>query len=138
MICGTRQTRRRRRISGTLDGRAAAASNARVPATLEIRPATDDDLESLRVLYRHLNPHDDAPEPAAAARILKQIGRYDGSAVLIGTCEGVASATCTLIVIPNLTRGGAPYGLIENVVTDPRFRKRGFGKAILDEAGALA
>ena len=35
------------------------------------------------------------------------------------------------MVIPNLTRGGKPYALIENMVTRADWRKRGFGSAIL-------
>jgi GNAT superfamily N-acetyltransferase len=44
------------------------------------------------------------------------------------------AADCTVIVIPNLTRGGKPYALIENVVTHAGHRNRGFGKAVLKAA----
>jgi ribosomal protein S18 acetylase RimI-like enzyme len=43
-----------------------------------------------------------------------------------------------LIVIRNLTGGGRPYGLIENVVTHAAYRGRGFGKQILYAAVAAA
>jgi GNAT superfamily N-acetyltransferase len=56
---------------------------------------------------------------------------------LIGrqTCvvHGDPTSSCTLVVIPNLTRSGQPYGLIENVVTHSTYRGRGFGKHILQE-----
>jgi len=105
---------------------------------LTIRAATRDDLASLQRLYRCLNPGDPEPGPAQAATILDSLALYVGSAVLVGLCGGAIATTCTLIVIPNLTRGGAPYALIENVVTDPGYRKRGFGRAILAEALSLA
>jgi len=105
---------------------------------LVIRPATQGDLNPLQELYRHLNPGDPAPDLAEAGRILDQFSQYPGSTVLLGICDETIAATCTLVVIPNLTRGGAPYALIENVVTDPRYRKRGFGKAVLSEAVSLA
>ncbi|MCG8545658.1 MAG: GNAT family N-acetyltransferase, partial [Alphaproteobacteria bacterium] len=57
---------------------------------------------------------------------------------LLGLRDGVHVTSCTLIVIPNLTRGGAPYALIENVVTHPDHRKRGYGRAVLTEAIAAA
>ena len=41
---------------------------------------------------------------------------------------------CTLGVIPNLSRGCRPYGLIENVVTHSEFRKKGYGTAVLRHA----
>jgi predicted GNAT family acetyltransferase len=36
-----------------------------------------------------------------------------------------------LIVTPNLTRNGASYALIENVVTHADHRKKGYGAALL-------
>ena len=107
--------------------------------TLAVRQASPDDLPQLFDLYRHLNP-EDAPPPApdAARGILTRLSCYEGSAIFVGEVADTLVASCTLIVIPNLTRGGSPYGLIENVVTHGDFRKRGFGKALLDHATAAA
>lgn len=54
--------------------------------------------------------------------------------LFVGLIEGALVTSCTLIVIPNLTCGGQPYGLIENVVTHADFGGRGFGKKILQVA----
>lgn len=54
-----------------------------------------------------------------------------------GTCvcgafEGTAlAAMVTLHLLPNVTWGGRPYGLIENVVTRAQSRKRGFGRSVM-------
>ena len=114
------------------------STNAHVSDELTIRPATKSDLGSLQNLYRHLNPGDPALDVEEAGRILDRLSQYSGSAVLVGIYDEAIATTCTLVVIPNLTRGGAPYALVENVLTDPRYRKRGFGRAILAESLSLA
>lgn len=100
---------------------------------LRIRSAGAADLPALLGLYQHLAP-DEAPSPDAAETILQRFQAYPGSAIFLGEAAGHPVATCTLVVIPNLTRGGAPYGLIENVVTHADHRGRGHGKRLLDAA----
>lgn len=63
---------------------------------------------------------------------------YQGSAILLGLVEGAPVTSCTVVIVPNLTRGGTPYALIENVVAHADYRNRGFGKAILHAAVELA
>jgi GNAT superfamily N-acetyltransferase len=43
-------------------------------------------------------------------------------------------STCYLNLIPNISRGASPYGIIENVVTEETLRGQGFGKAIIGHA----
>ena len=47
-------------------------------------------------------------------------------------------SSCTLTVIPNLTRGCAPYGVVENVVTHADHRRQGHAAAVLKAALADA
>jgi GNAT superfamily N-acetyltransferase len=42
--------------------------------------------------------------------------------------------SCTLSIIPNLTRGARSYGVIENVVTHPGHRRTGLGRSVLASA----
>ncbi|MCA3275799.1 MAG: GNAT family N-acetyltransferase [Roseomonas sp.] len=99
-----------------------------------IRAAQPSDLEGLLALYQHLNPSDEAISLDLAASRLDGINRLPGSAVMLGLLGAVLVASCTLIVIPNLTHGGKPYALIENVVTDARYRGRGYGTRLLNAA----
>lgn len=103
-----------------------------------IRAAHASDLEGLLKLYPHLNPSDEAISLDLAASRLGEINQLRGSAVLLGLLGTELVASCTLIVIPNLTRGGKPYALIENVVTDALHRGRGYGTRILHAAVAAA
>jgi GNAT superfamily N-acetyltransferase len=105
---------------------------------LHIRPALRSDLPRLLALYPHLNPADPTPQLDVAERRFDDLRKYDGSAVFVGLREDAIVTSCTLIVIPNLTRGGQSYGLIENVVTHASYRGRGFGKQILHAAVGAA
>jgi GNAT superfamily N-acetyltransferase len=52
--------------------------------------------------------------------------------------DGRLVASCILVVVPNLTRGGRPFGVIENVVTHREYRRRGIGSELLHHALDLA
>jgi len=103
-----------------------------------IRATLPSDLEGLLKLYPHLNPSDEAISLDLAASRLDEINQLPGSAVLLGLLGHDLVASCTLIVIPNLTRGGKPYALIENVVTHAGYRGRGYGTSILHAAAKAA
>lgn len=51
---------------------------------------------------------------------------------------GEVLSSCTLLIVPNLTHGGRPYGVVENVVTHLSHRGKGFATACLDYARKLA
>jgi GNAT superfamily N-acetyltransferase len=106
--------------------------------SLHIRHAGRNDLSGLLDLYQHLAPGDVRPTPDRAAEVFDQFAAYGGSAIFVGEISGVLAASCSLVVVPNLTRGGSPYGLIENVVTHSDFRNRGFGKQLLLAASDAA
>jgi GNAT superfamily N-acetyltransferase len=48
--------------------------------------------------------------------------------------DGRLISTCLMTIVPNLTRGTRPYGLIENVITDPVYRKQGHATRVLQFA----
>ena len=100
---------------------------------LGIRAATPADLPSLLALYQHLIP-ENPPDLHEAEAILARLHLYPGSRILLGHLDNEIIASCVLVVIPNLTRGGQSYALIENVVTHPSHRRRGHGQRLLDAA----
>lgn len=99
---------------------------------MEIREISEDGLKDLLTLYEHLHPVDaPLPEPGRLEALWQDI-RQNPDIKLFGVfVDGRLVCSCTLAIIPNLTRGGRPYGLIENVVTHGDFRRRGYGKAVL-------
>ncbi|KQZ93544.1 hypothetical protein ASD74_15490 [Rhizobium sp. Root564] len=103
-----------------------------------VRAAQKSDLPALLDLYQHLSPGDQSPYLPDAEAIFDQFLAYPGSVIVLCEIGSVLVGSCVLVVIPNLTRGGRPYALIENVVTHGDFRRQGIGKRVLDFATALA
>ena len=101
---------------------------------IDVRAARASDLAGVLALYRHLNP-DDAPMSEERARAIWQrmLDQPDFRCVVV-VCESTLVASCCVAVLPNLTRGGRSYALIENVVTHADHRRRGFGRMVLAEA----
>jgi GNAT superfamily N-acetyltransferase len=106
---------------------------------IQFRSVRADELASLLDLYTHLNS-DEPPLPNED--VLNQIWSDFLSdpkiTCLVGEMDGRLVASCTLIIVPNLTRGARPYGLIENVVTRAEYRQKGIGSALLRHALGLA
>ncbi|MBE9604567.1 GNAT family N-acetyltransferase [Acetobacteraceae bacterium H6797] len=104
-----------------------------------IRPAAEGDLAALLALLRHLNPDDPHRRPEEAAPIWATILASPMVTVLLAELpDGALAASCTLIIVPNLTAGLSPYAVIENVVTHADHRRQGHGHAVLAEAVARA
>lgn len=105
---------------------------------LDIRLAGPDDLPALQSLYRHLIADEEPVELAKGQDTLASITAIPGSGVYVGFVGPQAVASCALFILPNLTRHGLPFALVENVVTHVDFRRRGFGRAVLSAAVAAA
>jgi GNAT superfamily N-acetyltransferase len=101
---------------------------------ISIRTARPTDLAGLLNLYRHLHPDDPSPDTATAEAAWLALMGSDLTKVIVADAAGLLISTCTLVTIPNLTRGVRPYGLIENVVTHPDHRRTGLGRAVLSFA----
>jgi GNAT superfamily N-acetyltransferase len=114
-------------------------SNHELQLKAVIRKIRKDELSALLELYRHL--HTDDVVIAVNDDLEKLWQRILSDPQLhyfVAEVDGEIVSSCTLATIPNLTRGAKPYGLIENVVTHPEFRKRGLGTRVLQSALKLA
>lgn len=117
--------------------RSGCKASDRMGETL-VRAAQNSDLPSLLDLYQHLSPGDQSPDLPDAEAIFDQFLAYPGSVIVLCEIGNVLVGSCVLVVIANLTRGGRPYALIENVVTHGDFRRQGIGRRVLDFATARA
>jgi GNAT superfamily N-acetyltransferase len=95
------------------------------------RLATAEDLAGLAVLYRQLHPDDPVLRADTLKANLARLSAMPGSGVFIALVETQIVATVTVAIVPNLTRGGRPFAVLENVVTHADYRGQGFGQRIL-------
>ena len=104
---------------------------------MQVRIAEAGDYEQLLKLYRQLNPEDPVADDAVR-RAFAAILQSPGHQLIVADLDGVLVGSCYLNIIPNMTRAGRPYAVIENVITDVSHRKRGIGKAVMAKAAEVA
>ena len=100
---------------------------------LQLRSLQQADVSALLVLYRELHPNDEPLPEARAAELWQAIASDANQIYLGGFLGGELVAACNAAITPNLTRGGRPFAVIENVVVASAQRRRGFGTLLLRE-----
>ena len=100
-----------------------------------IRRLQRDDLRELLALYRYLHAADEPlPEPAIVDSVWTELLANANYRYYGGFFAEDLVSSCTLTIVPNLTRGCRPYGLVENVVTRSSHRRKGYATQLLREA----
>jgi GNAT superfamily N-acetyltransferase len=102
---------------------------------MPVREAKAGDLDALLALYKDLHAGDEPlPERGSVEKVWSQILADPRHFVFVSEVDHGLAASCALQIVPNLTRGARPYGLIENVVTRADRRKQGHAAAVLKHA----
>lgn len=109
---------------------------------MKIREALFNDLERLIELYRFFDKPDslspsDATQPEVQKHWLELLKSHFLRHFVVEV-EGKVVSTCVLVLVQNLNHRMKPYALIENVVTDPAYRQKGYGTAVLKAAQQAA
>ncbi len=101
---------------------------------LQVREIYKDELEGLLRLYTqlHNNPMPELDDRVSG--IWENIHEDPNHHIIVGTINNKIVTSCVLIIVNNLTQGQRPYALVENVITDAEFRKRGYALDVLDFA----
>ena len=108
---------------------------------MRVRDARPADLARILELYEGPEEAYGGLEPLsgeAARRRFAEILADPRQQVLVAEEGGAVAGTLTLIVVPNLAYGGAPYAVVENVVVDEAHRGSGVGSILVREAVARA
>jgi GNAT superfamily N-acetyltransferase len=107
-------------------------------AELTVKRAGKDDLQELLELYTHLHnnpfPIIDSRIEDMWSRIINDINHH----ILLGYIDRKLVTSCVIVIIENLTQSQRPYSLIENVITHPDNRNKGYATLILSAAKDVA
>jgi GNAT superfamily N-acetyltransferase len=104
---------------------------------LRIREANEEDAAALVDLLVQLHPRYPG-DPAQAAELMPVILRNPGRTLLVADRGTQLVGTADVLVVPNITHGGRPWAIVENVVVDRHARGAGVGAALLTETLRLA
>ncbi len=103
-----------------------------------IREANYEDLDELLHLYLFLH---ETSIPEANEQLLEtwqNIITDKNHHIIVYELDQKIVSSCVCVIIPNLTRGGRPYALIENVVTHQNYRRRAYAEQCLNYAKTIA
>lgn len=103
-----------------------------------IREIKESDLKGLFELYTQLHGNPLPEETAELSALCSKILNDENHHIIVAEKDGKIVSSCVCVIIPNLTHGQRPYALIENVVTDEAFRRRGLATACLDFAREIS
>ena len=105
-----------------------------------VRTATEEDIPRILELYRELaittsqaETHQ-SPSLDDYQRVFDEICTMPGHELLVAEQDGMVVGTMVLLIVPNISHGGLPWALIENMVVDQRYRRRGIGRTMMEHA----
>jgi GNAT superfamily N-acetyltransferase len=111
-------------------------NSADLQGRLDVRRARPADGEALVRLLSQLHPAY-RPDPEAAGEVIEAASQDPCRALLVATVDDQTVGTADLVMVPNMTHGGRPWAVVENVVIDEPWRGRGIGRALMDEIDVL-
>lgn len=99
-----------------------------------VREAVGEDYEDVLELMGHLHPGDQKASAAATQSTFNEILNSSSFTITVAVINRNIVGSCYINIVPNLTRLASPYGVIENVVTHPNYRRQGIGKSLVKHA----
>lgn len=103
-----------------------------------VREAKNTDLDGVLHLYTQLHDNEYPEDIDLVKSLWLQIIEDKNHYIVVAEKEGKIVSSCVIVIINNLTHGQRPYALIENVITDSEFRKKGLASACMEYAKAIA
>lgn len=105
---------------------------------MTIREISNQELSPLLSLYTHLHDNKMPVMNDEIKNLWHEIRNDPNHHIIVGIMDDTIISSCVVLIIPNLTNGQRPYALVENVITHPEYRGKGYATQILGYAKKLA
>ena len=103
-----------------------------------LREAVKEDLDKLLNLYLFLHEKNIPENSDYLENTWKTIIEDINHHIIVNEVNGKIVSSCVCVIVPNLTRNIRPYALIENVVTNEKYRGKGYATECLNYAKEIA
>ena len=103
-----------------------------------IREITENDFDGLMELYTQLHDNPFPEKTLEVMSVWNEILNDNNHHIIVIEEDGKIVSSCVCVIIPNLTNSQRPYALVENVITDERYRNRGLATKCLNYAKEIA
>ena len=103
-----------------------------------VREAIKKDLNELLNLYLFLHEKNIPENSEYLENTWKTIIEDINHHIVVKEINGKIVSSCVCVIIPNLTRNIRPYALVENVVTNEKYRGKGYATECLNYAKEIA
>ena len=103
-----------------------------------LREAVKEDLDELLNLYLFLHEKNIPENSEHLENTWKTIIEDVNHHIVVNEINGKIVSSCVCVIIPNLTRNIRPYAFIENVVTNEKYRGKGYATECLNYAKEIA
>ena len=103
-----------------------------------IREINYNDYTGLMQLYMQLHNNPMPEESEDINELWNKILNDKNHHIIVAEENGKIVSSCVVVILPNLTHNQQSYAIVENVITDISYRKRGFATECLDYAKKIA
>lgn len=102
-----------------------------------IREMNENDFAGLSELYTHLHNNKPIENNEKNIALFREILNDKNHHIIVAEDSGKIVSSCVCVIVQNLTHFQQPYAIIENVITDKKYRKQGLASACLSYAKQL-